>query len=543
MKRCKRFFCMVLIIFVLFNTITVSYSVRKVDAAAVAVGTLAWDVVGTIIAVLAGYEISEIVTDDESKYCKPSAWVADNELTQEKINFVLEHEPVGHYRMTDEKSQELWRNINKEEFDELRNLYNSNRNPDFYTGDGNNLAINLNLFKDIFKYFRDKVKLRNNVYSDNEIVFQGSGYFNSMHGWQDYEMYSPDPQYTTDMRYAIVMFTDYSGLWVQGKYYSTYFEKVDLLPRKYTSIGPSNMLVTNISIIKGPVFNSNEDADEYLISGKIDNAINKEFYQQIDTIPENFKPDTKTVLPNEINELDELKEWITGLITPAMPSTRIIKIIGGEEIPASGIYDLDEDEDKDYSGFFGSIINFLKDILDAILFIPTKIGELFDFLKDVLKKILDGILSIPGHIDDFFNWLKDAWGDIKLLPQRIIDGLKSLIESLFVPDEIAVDEFVNHINQKINNQAGLLTFPLSLVILFLNNVLSLGVSDCILTIPEMSVMGHKIMNEYNFNFSQFMRKSEFSDVYSTYILVTNFIMILGVIFLAIKKGDQIIRGN
>lgn len=363
-KKMKRCIAGVLLALLLFNSVIIQCRQVKAAPVAIPLGAVAWDVVGTIIAVLAGYEISEIVTDDESKYCKPSAWVADDELTQEKIDFVLEHQPVGHYRMTDEKSQELWRNINKEEFDELRNLYNSNRNPDFYTGDGNNLAINLNFFKDIFKYFRDKIKTQK-VVGVGEVIFSG---YNGSVG-ESIKFHKPN-----ELRYGVYIENRNGYYSANAKYYESDSGDIEYCQRTYWISGFSSVNVTKVYFINAPYFEHETDLDNYLITGILDNKFTNTLYQDADYIPENFKPDTKTVLPNEISELDELRAWITGLITPTMPSTQVIKIIGGEEIPATGIYDLDEDEDEDnYFGILGNIFNILKNILDFILEIPQTI--------------------------------------------------------------------------------------------------------------------------------------------------------------------------
>jgi hypothetical protein len=47
----------------------------------------------------------------------------------------------------------------------------------------------------------------------------------------------------------------------------------------------------------------------------------------------------------------------------------------------------------------------------------------------------------------------------------------------------------------------------------------------------------------SWNFSQEVRKSDYAMLYSTYLVVTDFIMIMAVLNLAAKKGDEIIRGN
>ena len=233
----------------------------------------------------------------------------------------------------------------------------------------------------------------------------------------------------------------------------------------------------------------------------------------------------------------------------------IVKGIAGEQdlisvIDPEGIGDIDNPDIPDtgildgiidfFSHPLESILAFLQSILDAILAIP---GQINNFMTTLIQGITDAVTAIPGLIEDIITGIGDVIDGILDIPGEIVTGISDFVESLFVPDSIAVDEFVEHINSKIEGQSGILTYPLSLVIMFLNKVLTLGTSDCILTIPEINLMGHKIMDAYRLNLSHFVRKSEFAEVYSMYILITNFIMILGVVTLAIKKGDQIIRGN
>lgn len=47
----------------------------------------------------------------------------------------------------------------------------------------------------------------------------------------------------------------------------------------------------------------------------------------------------------------------------------------------------------------------------------------------------------------------------------------------------------------------------------------------------------------SFNFSEYVRQSEFSLIYGYYIVIIDFILIIAVINMAIRKGDEIIRGN
>ncbi len=153
-----------------------------------------------------------------------------------------------------------------------------------------------------------------------------------------------------------------------------------------------------------------------------------------------------------------------------------------------------------------------------------------DFIRTIdLPGTGEVVVNPPGWLEGLFDGL---W-----------EGLKNLLEWLFVPSDAKVDEFVSAMEAKLDKQCGILTYPLALVIKFLMGVLSLGVSDCILMIPRISFQGHQLYEGLDFNFTEFISQPSFRELYSIYITITDFIMIIAVINLAIKKGDEIIRGN
>jgi hypothetical protein len=141
-----------------------------------------------------------------------------------------------------------------------------------------------------------------------------------------------------------------------------------------------------------------------------------------------------------------------------------------------------------------------------------------------------------GVIDDTPGWLDG-------LLDGLMNGLKELFEWLFVPSSVAVDEFITHCKNTMEEQAGILTYPLTLVIQFLMAVMTLDVTDCVLHIPRMEVFGYEIYGGLNYNITQELKQSTYSQMYSIYLLITDFIMIIAFLDLAIKKGDEIIRGN
>jgi hypothetical protein len=126
----------------------------------------------------------------------------------------------------------------------------------------------------------------------------------------------------------------------------------------------------------------------------------------------------------------------------------------------------------------------------------------------------------------------------------LLNGLKDLLEWLFVPSSVALTDFVTHAETTMEDKAGLLTYPLTLVIEFLLNVAQLGTTDCILKIPRIEFMGYVLYGGIDYNITQNIKQTSYSQqIYNVYIMITNFIMIIAVLNLAVKKGDEIIRGN
>lgn len=125
----------------------------------------------------------------------------------------------------------------------------------------------------------------------------------------------------------------------------------------------------------------------------------------------------------------------------------------------------------------------------------------------------------------------------------IADAVSGTIEKIFIPDKAVVTEFVDDMNDKINNSTGILTMPLALVIKFLNQILTLGSGDCILDFPAINFKGHMLFAGTSFNFTEYVNKSDFKEIYDMYKIITDAILILGVLKLAQKKGEEIVRGN
>ncbi len=136
-------------------------------------------------------------------------------------------------------------------------------------------------------------------------------------------------------------------------------------------------------------------------------------------------------------------------------------------------------------------------------------------LWDILYKILQAILSVPS---EFLNVMKEA------------------LAWLFVPSDVFWEEWVNTEMEYINSQTGVLTYPLVLVLNFLDKLLNIDAGDMILTIPDVSWMGEKVFTETTFNMTQFLNdNASLKNFMGYYYIVIKAILIIAVVNLARKK--------
>lgn len=139
-------------------------------------------------------------------------------------------------------------------------------------------------------------------------------------------------------------------------------------------------------------------------------------------------------------------------------------------------------------------------------------------LWDFLSKIIQAILSVPS---EFLNVMKEA------------------LTWLFVPSDVFWEEWVNTEMEYINSQTGVLTYPLVLVLNFLDKIINIDAGDMVLTIPDVSWMGEKIFTETSFNMTQFLNdNTTLKNFMGYYYIVIKAILIIAVVNLARKKFSE-----
>lgn len=138
----------------------------------------------------------------------------------------------------------------------------------------------------------------------------------------------------------------------------------------------------------------------------------------------------------------------------------------------------------------------------------------------------------PNVIEDY-GWL-----------QGLFDGLKNLFRWLFVASDAVFEDAISQCKTKMEHQAGLLTYPLTLVIQFLMQVEQLDSSqDFIFELPEIKYKNNILYEGGSFNINHFIRENNLVYIQNIIFTIGNFIMVIGMLNMAWKKGEEIIRGN
>jgi hypothetical protein len=127
--------------------------------------------------------------------------------------------------------------------------------------------------------------------------------------------------------------------------------------------------------------------------------------------------------------------------------------------------------------------------------------------------------------------------------QPLINALKDLFEYLFVPSKAKLQAYALEASEIVETNGGLLTYPIELVIRFLTEVSQLGDEDCVFVIPQIKYKQNILYSGTSFNFTEFVEQEEYAEIYDTYIIIVNYIMVIALITLAVRKGDEMLRGS
>ena len=346
----KKIFIYMLVVILSFNAI----SSRKVKAVAIATSTVAWDIIGTLLFCAIGYDVYEVLTNDDTHKVHAEDWIADGQLTQEKIDFVKRHTSTANYSMTDEKAKEFMTHINQKEFNELKKLYNGKNNPDHNDGQQNKIC-NLSLFKQAYedlKYIYD----RNSSITDSMI-----GATTLMVGKSNYnDFYLFRQSLDAECRYGVVATINEQGKMSLSAYRTQrpwekagYTEQTFYLTGQFVSsyvYGLANVDITYMDeAVK--IFDNEESCIQYVSYQDYDNnndvtEEHKPIFEGSNRVRQNIVIDKPTVIPSHVVDTDTLLNDLTENKTKTNIETKL-KTYVGEEIDKQDIPKTDTEQDEE----------------------------------------------------------------------------------------------------------------------------------------------------------------------------------------------------
>lgn len=175
------------------------------------------------------------------------------------------------------------------------------------------------------------------------------------------------------------------------------------------------------------------------------------------------------------------------------------------------------------------------------------VDSIIDFLTSPLESIKTGINNILSWLEGFFNslleWFNALIDAITSIPSLILQGIRGLLEWLFVPSDISISSFIISLEGILSDRYGLLSYPIVILFKFFNNILSADIGDPVLSIPMLKFNNYTLLEPYSINLNDYIRDNQLENIYYYYRIVTNFIMIIAVLNLIYKKTDEILRGN
>lgn len=167
-----------------------------------------------------------------------------------------------------------------------------------------------------------------------------------------------------------------------------------------------------------------------------------------------------------------------------------------------------------------------KDKQNALLEEQNKTNKgIWDTLKDVLS-------YINPFSENFFVY--------KLI-ELLIDGLKAL----FIPSEDFFNNFATDMNEWLSERLGILYYPIDLVVSFLEKISELGDSKtAVIRWPNFEFMGADLLKAGSYDLYSLINENEtFKNIHSIYLVFTDVILWLGLVFLAKNTFVDVFGGK
>ena len=180
------------------------------------------------------------------------------------------------------------------------------------------------------------------------------------------------------------------------------------------------------------------------------------------------------------------------------------------------------------------LVNSNKEQTDAIKDQTEAIKENNKTNKNIFEKIGELLSYINPLSENFFVY-------------KLIELLINALRGLFVPSEDFFTNWLEDLNTYFGEAFGILYYPFEMLIDFLNRISTIGeTSTAIISVPSfvLSFMGNSvtIFNNMSFDLNSILTNDTFKTMHDIYLIFTDIILWLGVVFLAGKCIRSVIGG-
>lgn len=144
--------------------------------------------------------------------------------------------------------------------------------------------------------------------------------------------------------------------------------------------------------------------------------------------------------------------------------------------------------------------------------------------------------NTDGNIlDSLMDWLAS-----------LINALKAMFISLFVPSPTFFTEYFNRVSTFVGDKLGIFGFPLEVLYMFVNSYLDIpDAGDVVINVPALNVniLGDTftLFPAYTFDFNSIFNLSGFGTIRAIYLTVVDCIVIFGLLYLLYVKGNEVLK--
>lgn len=168
-----------------------------------------------------------------------------------------------------------------------------------------------------------------------------------------------------------------------------------------------------------------------------------------------------------------------------------------------------------------------------------KLQEEQNKLQEEQNKTSKGIWDTIKEVLSYINPFSENFFVYKLL-----ELLKDLLMSLFVPSEEFLNNWINEMNTWLSDRLGALYYPIDIVVDFLTRIGNISDSGtAVISGNGFEFMGAKVIPEFSYDLNSLLTNDTLKNIHSIYLTVVDVILYLYLVFLAKNTFTDIFGGQ